>query len=399
MPKLRSVAAALGFATRAAAAAAPAPAPSAGIIPPSRERLGRAVTAESAVTLSTVYRAFQIITTSAAQISYHPYRGGQRVPEAQVASLLKKPCLDMTRTEFIEFTITSMVATGDAFWLKNYGPDGYSVLDVTPLNPHEVSVNEDPKTRRKVYGYRGKTYTGADIVQVSLLRLPGHLTGLGPIQAAQTEIAGALDLRDYSANWFADGTVPDGILTSDQVLTKEDAKLYREQWTATTGNPTADRLKVLGKGTTYEALMLKPADAQWLESQQFTTTQLARLFGTPASLMLAAVEGSAMTYSNVEQDWIAFTRFTLMGYLRKIEDALTDLVPRGQDVKFNVDSLLRSDTKTRYEAHQIGITAGFLTDDEARALENMPPLTPEQRAAKAAAAPAPAPAPAEGSAA
>lgn len=396
MPILRSVAAALGFATRDAAAAAPAPAPSAGIIPPSRDRLPRAVTAESAVTLSTVYRAFQIITTSAAQISYHPYRAGQRLPEAQVASLLKRPCLDMTRTEFVEYTITSMVATGDAFWLKNFGPDGYSVLDVTPLNPHEVTVNRDPKTRKTVYGYRGKTYTGADIVQVSLLRLPGHLTGLGPIQAAQTEIAGALDLRDYSANWFAEGTVPDGILSSDQVLTPEDAKLYREQWTKSTGNPTADRLKVLGKGTTYEALMLKPADAQWLESQQFTTTQLARLFGTPASLMLAAVEGSAMTYSNVEQDWIAFTRFTLMGYLRKIEDALTELTPRGQDVKFNVDSLLRSDTKTRYEAHQIGITAGFLTDDEARALENLPPLTPEQRAAKAA---APAPAPAESDAA
>ncbi len=392
MPKMRSVAAALGFAKREAAAA---PAPSAGIIPPPRDRAGRAVTAEAAVTLSTVYRAFQIITTSAAQISYHPYRAGQRLPDAQVASLLKKPCLDMTRTEFIEFTITSMVATGDAFWLKNFGPDGYSVLDVTPLNPHEVSVNEDPKTRRKVYGYRGKTYTGADIVQVSLLRLPGHLTGLGPIQAAQTEIGGALDLRDYASNWFAEGTVPDGILSSEQVLTAEDAKLYREQWTKTTGNPTADRLKVLGKGTTYEALMLKPADAQWLESQQFTTTQLARLFGTPASLMLAAVEGSAMTYSNVEQDWIAFTRFTLMGYLRKIEDALTELTVRGQEVKFNVDSLLRSDTKARYEAHQIGITAGFLTDDEARALENMPPLTAAQRAAKAAAAPAPAPAPAE----
>lgn len=395
MPILRSLTAALGITTRADVAAAAAPAPSAGIIPPPRERAGRTVTAESAVTLSTVYRAFQIITTSAAQISYHPYRHGQRVPAAQVSSLMKRPCLDMTRTEFIEYTVTSMAATGDAFWLKNYGPAG--VVDVTPLNPHEVNVYQDVKTRAKLYGYRGKTYTAADVVQVSLLRLPGHLRGLGPIQAAQTEIAGALDLRDYSANWFSEGTVPDGILSSEQVLTAEDAKLYREQWTKSTGNPVADRLKVLGKGTTYEALMLKPADAQWLESQQFTTTQLARLFGTPASLMLAAVEGSAMTYSNVEQDWIAFTRFTLMGYLRKIEDALTELTVLGQEVKFNIDSLLRSDTKTRYEAHQIGINAGFLVDDEVRALENLPPLTAAQR--EQIAAKATAPAPAEGSAA
>lgn len=394
MPIIQAVAAALGLAKREAPAN---PAMLPGIIPPSRLDAHRLVTVERAVTHSTVYRAFQIMTTSAIQVSIHVERNGQRVPSAQVPSQIKTPCLDMTRTEFIEYTVTSMMATGDAFWLKNYGPAG-ELLDVTPLNPNHVHVSEDPASGRKRFSYKGTTYTSADIVQISLLKLPGHLRGLGPIQAAQTEVAGALDLRDYAANWFSEGTTPDGILTSEQVLTKEDAEMYRAAWTTKGDGSAADRLKVLGKGTTYEALLLKPADAQWLESQQFTTTQLARLFGTPASLMLAAVEGSAMTYSNVEQDWIAFTRFTLMGYLRKIEDALSGLTVRGQEVRFNVDALLRSDTKTRYESHQIGITAGFLTDDEARALENRPPLTDTQRATIAAAKPAPAPAESEAAA-
>lgn len=294
----------------------------------------------------------------------------------------------MTTTEFIEATVTAMAAAGDAFWKKNYSNG--ALVDLTPLNPNEVHVFTHPTTGRKRYSWKGTEYGTDEIVQLSLLKLPGHLRGLGPIQAAQAEIAGALDLRDYAAGWFRDGTTPDGILTSDQILTKEDAEQYREQFTAKGTGTAADRLKVLGKGTTYEALMLKPADAQWLESRQFTTTELARLFGTPASLMLAAVEGSAMTYSNVEQDWIAFTRFTLMGYLRKIEDALSDLLPHGQRVRFNVDALLRSDTKTRYEAHAIGKAAGFLTVNEIRAIENMAPLDDAALAALAPAAPAPA---------
>ena len=204
---------------------------------------------------------------------------------------------------------------------------------------------------------------------------------------------GALELRDYAALWFSEGKIPSGILTSEQVLTADDAKQFKAAWNGTEEKPADNPsgVKVLGKGTTYTPIMLKPADAQWLESQQFTTTALARLFGVPASLMLAAVEGSAMTYSNVEQDWIAFTRFTLMGYLRKIETALTELTPRGQKIRFNLDALLRSDTKTRYESHAIGLTAGFLTDDEVRAIEGYAPFTPAQRAAKKAAAPAPAP--------
>ena len=187
MPILQAVASRLGLAKREAPAN---PAMLPGIIPPSRSDASRLVTVDRAVTHSTIYRAFQIMTTSAIQVSVHVERNNQRVPSEQVPSYIKKPCLDMTRTEFIEYTVTSMMATGDAFWLKNYGPAG-ELLDVTPLNPNHVHVAEDPKSGRKRFSYKGTTYTAADIVQISLLKLPGALRGLGPIQAAQTEIGRA----------------------------------------------------------------------------------------------------------------------------------------------------------------------------------------------------------------
>jgi hypothetical protein len=43
-------------------------------------------------------------------------------------------------------------------------------------------------------------------------------------------------------------------------------------------------------------------------------------------------------------------------------------------VKANLDAVLRADTKTRYEAHAIGIGSGFLLHDEARDYEDLPPL-------------------------
>jgi phage portal protein BeeE len=44
------------------------------------------------------------------------------------------------------------------------------------------------------------------------------------------------------------------------------------------------------------------------------------------------------------------------------------------DVRFNYDAFLRADRKTRYDAHRIGITSGFLTRNEARIEEGMTPL-------------------------
>ena len=43
-------------------------------------------------------------------------------------------------------------------------------------------------------------------------------------------------------------------------------------------------------------------------------------------------------------------------------------------VKFNPDALLRTDTKTRYEAHKTALASHFLTIAEVRALVDRRPL-------------------------
>ena len=351
------------------------PAPPAGVLPPPR-RDGYTVTQDAALSLSTVFRAVQILTTAAGQLGVKVHRSGALLDAAAVPSIIKTPSLGMSRGDFIEATVTSLALSGNAYWRKR-SASGLGVINVELLTPAEVTVLEDlnnPGTPRG-YSYRGETLPLDEVHHLKFMHVPGRVHGLGPIQAARSELYGALSVRDYATGWFDNSGVPSGYLKSDQVLTASDAAEAKARFKeAVAGHDMA----AFGKGMEYVHLMLSPADAQWLESQQFTTTQLSRLFGTPASLMLAPVQGTSMTYSNVEQDWIAFVRFTLMAYLRKIEDALTALVPRGQTVEFNADSLLRTDTLTRYQAHQIAL-GKWATVDEIRALEGLPPLTAAQR--------------------
>jgi HK97 family phage portal protein len=131
---------------------------------------------------------------------------------------------------------------------------------------------------------------------------------------------------------------------------------------------------VMGAGLRYERIQVSPEEAQFLDTQRFTVEQIARIYGVFPEMIGGATSGSNVTYANREQraaDWLTFG---LMPYLIPIEEALSSLVPRPQRVRFNTDALLRSDTKTRYEAHAIGLSAGFLTVNEVRALEDLEPL-------------------------
>ncbi len=370
---------------RLSAAAAPA------AVPPARSRRGgRAVEPTAALSLSTVYRGIQIHATAVCQLSIDVERGGTQLTETP--ALVLKPDIDETRSAFLEYTVVSLYTDGNAFWKITRGPSG-EVVNLKPLNPREVSVNVTRDSfgiDHITYWYAGTEHTARDIQHLKLLRVPGLHRGLGPIQSAQIELAGALDARDYGAMWLSDSNMPDGILTTDQVLGPGDATKYKNVWYGRNQDGTPiegdknphERLRVLGQGLHYSPLLLKPSDVQFLETQQFTTTQIARLLGTPASLLLAAVEGNSQTYQNVEQDWIGYVRFSLMKALREIEEAFTALLPGKQTARFNLAALLRTDTKTRYESYALALDPqhGWMTPDEVRQIEGLPPLTDAQRA-------------------
>jgi HK97 family phage portal protein len=337
------------------------------LLPPTRN-VTEQVGVKEALTLSAVYRAISIISVSASQLNIHAYTNGVEV--TRLPAWFKQPDYKISRSAFFEQTVISMATKGNAYWLKHSSSG--KLMNLSVLNPLDVIVNQDAAGNVLYYGYRDKIYQPEEIQHLSLFRVPGTHVGLSPIQAAQRELRGAIDTRDYAGNWFKESGIPNGVLKSDQVLSPDQAVAAKNAWNATAG--AKNGVAVLGNGLSYSPIILSPADAQWLEVQNFNSTAIARLFGVPGSLMFAGTEGTSLTYQNQESEYISFVRFSLMSYLREIEEAFTALLPRGTEARFNVDALLRSDTVTRYTAHKIGIEAGFLTVAEVREIEKLAPL-------------------------
>lgn len=318
--------------------------------------------------LDAVFRALQVIETAARQLSVDVWRGDIRLDGDQVPSFIRKPDVGLLSFgQFTAETVSSLAQRGNAYW--RVIRDAASIVNVSVLNPLHVYVADDDQGRRH-YSYRGRDITG-EAMHLRLTHTPGEVYGLGPIQACMSSLTGALRLRNYADNWMDTRSAPPGVLSTEQALTSEEAARYKKQ--AAASFQFTDGPAVLGKGLKYERLLLNPSELQWLESQQANVVMVARMFGIPARLMLASIEGSSQTYANLTDETTNFTRFTLMAYLSEIEDALTELTVRGQRVKFNLDAFLRADTKTRMESHKIAIDSNIYSSDEAREIEGLSP--------------------------
>jgi HK97 family phage portal protein len=340
---------------------------SSSIVPPPRSATS-GVTTGDALSMASVYRAISILSTAIKQVGVHIYRDDEKLESTPL--WIKQPDDKITRAEFMARTVNSIALAGNCFWLVSRNARGETVkLEV--LNPFDMLIQSDDYGNLLGYTYRGTIeYSIADIQHLKALTVPGNLYGLGPIQSCQPELAAIKDTRDYASTWFDKSGVPSGILKSDQMLSPDAAKAAKDSWNAL----GAGGLVVLGNGLTYMPTYMNPRDSQFLENQAFGVQQIARLFGIPANMMLASVDGNSMTYTNIEQEQIAFTRYTLSQYYVEIEAAMSSLLPRGTEARMNIDALLRSDTLSRYQAHQIALAAGFKTLDEVRRDEKMPPL-------------------------
>ena len=140
-------------------------------------------------------------------------------------------------------------------------------------------------------------------------------------------------------------------------------------------------------------------DAQFLEQRKLSAVEVARIFRVPPWIV-GADSGDSMTYANVEQQGLHFVTYSLRPWLVVIEQALTadrDLFTPNSYCEFLLDALLRADSLTRAQVYEKALDpiTGYMSRQEVRALENLPPenapaeITPEQLIA-AAERPAPA---------
>lgn len=351
---------------------------------------GKNVNEETAMKSSAVFACVRILSESVAMLPLILYqrqeRGKDRAKDHYIYELLKDcPNPEMSAFTFKETMLMHLLLWGNFYANIEYRGDGKPKA-LWPLMPHKTEPWRKEGTRQLVY----HTYLPDD----RLVELPNHevlhvpglsydgLKGLSPIGYARESIGLDLATEEFGARFFSQGTNMGAIAKhpgrlSDTAYSNLKKDLERKYQ----GLGNAHRLMLLEEGMDIEKVGIPPENAQFLETRQFQKRDIARIFRVPLYL-LADVEKGA-SYSSIEQQSLDFLKYSIQPWLSRIEQAVNNQILSREARKryfaeFLIDSLLRADIQTRYDAYSTAINYGFLTINEVRAMENKNPSEYEE---------------------
>ncbi len=349
------------------------------------------------------WRAALLISDLLGSLPWHAYDDGPGdvpVRRTPAPMLLSRPAGREPRISTYSSWGLDYLWHGNAIGLitgKDAHGEAFGALPIPARQVHAKIIEPSDNLSTIPVGSPGyligrRWYHPDDVLHVKGPCEPGAVRGMGVLENHLRTLRLAED-QDRQAGASTGAGIPTGVLKASSPDV-EEAEIIAAKADWKRSQATRD-VAVLTPAIDFVPLAWNPTDAQLLESRRFTRQDWALIFGVPARYLLA--EDSSRTYSNVETEGIELLRYYMNGHVARFEQALEAHLRPGTTVKANLDAVLRADTLTRYQAHEIGIRAGFLLDDEARAYENRPPLTSAQRAqlkaAKAAAAPMPPAAP------
>ena len=327
---------------------------------------GESINETSALEVSAVLAAVSLLADSVATLPVRSIRHiGDRIQTRPVPRWLNASST-VTQYELIHMIVSSLALHGNAYIYVDR-QDGLLPVSLTPLHPQNVQVNVID--RKRYYTVNGGTIPQDSMLHIRWWTPPQAATGLSPIEMQKTTIGLALAMERHLAQFYGEGATPSSVLEVDGDLTADQAKALQATWE--TQNKRRRRPAVLTNGMKWRAITSDAASMEMNASRELQIAQVARIYRIPAYMIGA--KGESNTYTNNEAAGQHFVTYTLLPWLKRIESALSTLMPAPQELMFDTAGFLRADQISRFRAHGVGIQYGFLTPNEARAVEGLEP--------------------------
>lgn len=326
---------------------------------------------EYALRHSAFWACVQLISRTVSGLPMDAMRGGV---EVDPPALLTAPSAHVSPIAWREQLMTSLLIRGNTYGLVVARDRLGYPTQIELLDPDKVTTRVDASgVQYLIDGVHHTRYPQGDIVHLPAYTLPGQPVGLSPMRYAAVAIQQGLAAEAFGTQFFRDGAIPTGVLTSSNEVNQEQARVLKDRFMAAMRN-TREPL-VLGAGTEYKQITVDPTDSQFLETQRWSAEQVCRVYGVDPTMIGVASSGQSVTYANREQKMQDFLTLTISPWLARVEEWMSSFLPRGTTVKFRPAGLLRADTKGRYDVYAIALQNGILTVDEVRELEDLPPLS------------------------
>lgn len=338
------------------------------------------ITPQNALRLTTVFSCNRVIAETLSSISLDVFRnienGKEKAKDFSLYRLLKlQPNPNITSVMFREMIAQDLNLKGNHY--SQIIRNGLGEVDaIYPLVSDKMEVKLTTAGKRYIYD------TGSKKVAVppyEILHIPGlpsddGVTGLSPIEYNKRSIQLGSTAQEFGINFFENGANGSGEFEKEGSLSDEAfERLKNELGKNYTGLKNSSKPMLLEDGLKYNRMSITNNEAQFLETRKYQKEDIASIFRVPMH-MINSLENA--TFSNIEHQSLEFVQFTMLPWIKRIEQAFTIslLTLDEQDeysIKFNVDTLLRGDFKTRTEGYRTLSQIGALTINDILEFENL----------------------------
>jgi HK97 family phage portal protein len=257
---------------------------------------------------------------------------------------------------------------------RNVGGDAIALW---PIHPSRCAtgVNDNDAITHRVFTDAGYVdLADRDVLHVIGMSTNG-VSGLSVVAQARESLGLAVAAQEYGAHFYANDTAPRAAIQVPEEMGEEAYKRLKRQWEQKYGGENRHRIPILEQGATVQAYGMPNNDAQFLETRVFQTLEIARWFNVPPHKL---GELTHATFSNIEHQQIEYVEDTVTPWAVDMEEECDRKLFRPSErgtmfCEFQLDGLLRGDSKTRNEVRQIQRQSGIINADEWRQSENMNP--------------------------
>jgi len=336
------------------------------------------------------YRSFvyACITTIAAEVSaievkLYKKSGStiKEVDEHEALSLLEFVNDFMTFSQLIDITQTYKELTGEAYWAKIRDNSG-RVSELWALRPDWVKIvpSEDNFIKGYEYCPGGNNidtvyFDAKDIVPFKSLNPEDAYRGFGVVKA----IAQAVDINEFSADWirqfFYNSALPGLIFTTDKKLKEAEIKRFMTEWKSKfQRRQNAHKVAFLSGGFKVDQVTQTPGDMQFLEQRKFVRDEILSAFRMPLAALGISED---VNRANAEATLRQFIERVIKPKMVQLVANLNEFYLSewdDEELFFDFKDPTPADRDLDLKIYESGLTNGWLTTNEVRDMENLPPV-------------------------
>ncbi|WP_353119485.1 phage portal protein [Myroides odoratus] len=338
---------------------------------------GTIATASSALTLSAFYNAVDQISNDIAKLPKSVFKkdgdSRERYADHPLNYLIAtEPSSLMTAFDFWKAIVVQVILKGNCY-VRIYR-NGFGIEEKLII---QDSYNVDVRRidDELFYMIKGEVFLSSDILHFKAFSIDG-IMGVSVIKWAAYNLGVNLDAQKYASTIYNDRGIGYGVIESDKQVQNDAKKLISEGFTKKMAEKNKFKVPVLDEGLKYKSISVTPEEAQFLETNKYSVTEIARWLNIAPHKLKDLTNAN---YSNIQAQSIEHVQDSLLPWTTRIEQELNRKVFARESaeslyVKFNEKVLLRGDLEARQKFYSAMVYAGIMTRNEVRALEDLNPL-------------------------